>query len=97
MAVTVILEVKANQGTGNDLVSVFKQLLPDTRKYDGIIDIVLIQDQDDSDVLIAYERWETREHYEKYLAWRTETGAIAKLLELTQGPPSIRYFNLTDA
>ena len=97
MAVTVVLEVKANQGTGNDLVSVFKQLLPDTRKYDGIIDIVLMQDQDDSDVLIADERWEPREHYEKYLAWRTETGAIAKLLKLTQGPPSIRYFNVTDA
>ena len=60
MAVTVILEVKAKPGTGDNLVSVFRQILPDTRSYDGCISLELIQNQDDPDVLIAYECWETR-------------------------------------
>jgi hypothetical protein len=34
---------------------------------------------------------------EKYLAWRTGTGAIAKLGELVAAQPSIRYFDKTDA
>ena len=97
MAVIVILEVKAKPGTGNDLVSTFKELLPDTRAYEGIIDINVLQNQDDPDSLIAYERWETRAHYEKYLAWRTETGVIDALDEATVGEPSIRYFDVTDA
>ena len=38
-----------------------------------------------------------KEHYEKYLAWRTETGVIDALVEATVGEPSIRYFDVTDA
>ena len=97
MAVTVILEVKAKPGTGDNLVSVFRQILPDTRSYDGFISLELIQNQDDPDVLIAYECWETREHYEKYFAWRKETGALDTLGPLLVDAPNIRYFNLTDA
>ena len=97
MAVTVILEVKAKPGTGDNLVSVFRQILPDTRSYDGCSRLELIQNQDDPDVLIAYECWETREHYEKYFAWRKETGALDTLGSLLVDAPNIRYFNLTDA
>ena len=46
---------------------------------------------------MLYERWETRENYEKYLVWRTETGMIANLMEAIQGEPSIRYFDVTEA
>ena len=38
--VIVILEVKAKEGTGNDLIATFKTLFPDTRAYDGNIDII---------------------------------------------------------
>ena len=95
--VIVVLEVKAKAGTGNDLIATLKELFPDTRAYDGNIDIIAIQNQDDPDSIIAYERWETREKYEKYLAWRTETGAIEALVNATVGEPSIRYFDVTDA
>ena len=35
--VTVILEIRAKEGTGNNLVSTFKKVLPLTRESDGII------------------------------------------------------------
>ena len=95
--VTVILELKAKQGTGDNLVSIFKEVLPLTRESHGIISIELIQNQDDPDALVFIERWETRSHYEKYFAERTEAGALDNLAELIEGGLSIRYFNQTGA
>lgn len=97
MPVTVMLEVKAKKGTGNDLVKTFASLLPDTRAYDGCISLDFYQNQDDPDTLIAHEQWESKEHYQKYLGWREETGVLGQLLAAIDGDPSIRYFDLTDA
>ena len=95
--VTVILEIRAKEGTGNNLVSTFKKVLPLTRESDGIISIELVQNQNDPDVLVFIERWETRDHYEKYLAERTEAGALETLAELIEGELNIRYFDQTGA
>jgi quinol monooxygenase YgiN len=97
MACTVLLEVKANPGMGNDLLATFKAILPDTRGYDGCTGVVTYQDQDDADVIVLVEQWESKAKYEKYLGWRQETGALETLGSKVAGPPSIRYFNETDA
>ena len=95
--VTVVVEIRAKKDTGNSLVSIFKKVLPLTRESDGIISIELVQNQDDPDVLVFIERWETRDHYEKYLAERTEAGALETLAELIEGELNIRYFDQTGA
>ena len=95
--VTVVVEIRAKKDTGNSLVSIFKKVLPLTRESDGIISIELVQNQDDPDALIFIERWETRDHYEKYLAERTEAGALETLAELIEGELNIRYFDQTGA
>ena len=97
MACTVILEVNAKQGTGNDLLATFKEILPDTRGYDGCTGLDVYQNQDDSDILIIVGNWESKAHYEKYLGWRQETCVFESLAAVLEGPPSIRYFDLTDA
>ena len=95
MATTVILEVQAKPGTGNDLLARFKELLPDTRSYDGCLGLDTYQDQDDPDTLVLAEKWETREKYETYFAWRQESGALDQMAGALAGEPSIRYFDLT--
>jgi quinol monooxygenase YgiN len=45
---------------------------------------------------VIYERWDSRPQYEKYLAWRTETGAMDRLQAWVKAPPSIRYFERVD-
>ena len=95
--VTVVVEIRAKKDTGNSLVSIFKKVLPLTRESDGIISIELVQNQDDPDALIFIERWETRDHYQKYLAERTEAGALETLAELIEGELNIRYFDQTGA
>ena len=96
MAITIILEIQAKKGTGNDLLAMMKGILPETRSYDGCISLNIYQNQDDSDVMVLVENFESKAHYEKYLAWREETGVLQKLGAALEGPPSIRFFDLTD-
>jgi quinol monooxygenase YgiN len=93
MSVNVLLEIKSNPEDIDKLKSTFEQILPDTRSYDGCIGVQVVVNQDDSLNVILIETWETREHYEKYLAWRIETGAIDALGAMLSQAPSIRYFD----
>ncbi len=97
MTVKVLLEATAKPGTGADLVATFASILPDTRAYDGCAGVEVLRNQDDPDNLVLVETWESRAHYEKYFAWRQETGLVGQLVEAIAGPPSIRYFDTTDA
>ncbi len=42
--------------------------------------------------MVFVEDWDSREQYEKYLAWRTERGDLEKLMGWLSGEPSIRYY-----
>ncbi len=95
MAVKVLLELKAQPGKGAELLDMFRQILPDTRAYDGNIGIETLQNQDEPEVLVLVETWETRPHYERYFAWRQESGTVSQLGALLAGPPSLRYFDET--
>ena len=53
--------------------------------------------QDNEANMLAVEEWETREAHGKYAAWRTETGVIDRIVSMLSGPPSVRYFDKTDA
>lgn len=97
MACKVLLEVKAQVGKGAELLALFESILPDTRKYDGCGGVDALRGQDDPDTLVLVETWESRAHYEKYFAWRRESGTVAKIGALVAGPPNLRYFDLTGA
>jgi quinol monooxygenase YgiN len=97
MTTTVMLEFKAKSGAGNGLVATLKEILPDTRSYDGCHGIIVFQKQDDPDTCIIQGVWDSQGHYEKYIAWREETGVLGSFVAELEGPPNIRYFNLTDA
>ena len=47
--------------------------------------------------MVLVEKWDSREHYQKYHAWRTETGVIDKIRSMVEGEASIRFFELIDA
>jgi quinol monooxygenase YgiN len=93
MSVNVLLEIQSNPEDIDKLQSTFVQILPDTRGYDGCIGVQVVTNQDDPLNIILIETWETRKHYEKYLAWRVETGAIDALGKMLSQAPSIRYYD----
>ena len=97
MATRVILEVKAKPGTGDELVAFFRSILPETRAHEGCTSVEALQNSDDADNVVLVEDWETREQYEKYLAWQRERGTSDRLMEALAEPPTIRHFDVTDA
>ena len=96
MSVNVILEVQAKPESIDELKSTLENILPDTRGYDGCISVQVTSNQDDPLNLVLLEVWENREKNEKYLGWRTETGALEALGAMLSQPPSIRYYDNLD-
>ena len=93
MAVTILLEAYAKDGSVDELIDILNnKIFPDTRTYDGFIDIYIIQDQDNPNTIFLVEEWESKSNYDSYLQWRTERGDIDTLVSFLTGPPTIRYF-----
>ena len=92
----VLLEVVAKSECVEQLKDMVKKIFPDTRAYEGCQGVTAFLN-DDGRTFVMVEHWDSKEHYEKYLAWRTETGVLAKLVSLIEGAPSIRYFETVEA
>ena len=97
MSVTVLLEMQSKPEKIDELKAVFKNILPDTRSYDGCQGVDMVGNQDNPCNLVLIEKWASRQHHEKYSAWRTETGVLEKLGAMLSQPPSIRYYDDIDA
>ena len=97
MSTTVLSELQVKPEEVDEMISYLKEILPDTRVYEGFQSIEVQQNQEDSFNLVLVEKWDSRQHYEKYLGWRIETGVIDKLGSMLSQPPSIRYYDQVDA
>lgn len=97
MSVTVLLEVTTKPGRMGDLLRMFTENFKQTRVYEGCIDLYMARSEEDPDTVVVVQQWERRSAYDHYLAWRTETGMLDKLMSLAATPPSIRYFERLDA
>lgn len=97
MAIMVLLEVKAKAEAVARLKAALPALFPDTRAYDGCRGLMAYTCADDGQTFVFVEYWETKAHYERYLAWRTETGVMADFVGMLEADPSIRYFEQVDA
>ena len=100
MACMVTFECQAKAGTGEQLLEIMRQLLPNTRNKDGFIDLVLHVDQDNSDRILCVQHWTDRASYEAYVGWRKENGDLNISDKVLGGhplaeTPIIRFFNPT--
>lgn len=68
----------------------------DTRAFDGCKSLDVYRDQENPTGIVFYQHWESRSHYEKYLAWQTESGFFGRFAENLSGPPSIHYYDDID-
>jgi len=93
MTCQVILEFKVKQDSIESMRSYLREILPDTRAYDGCVSLNIIRNQDDPAAFAVIEQWDTRNQYEKYLQWRVDTGVLDKLGEMMEGEPSLRFFS----
>lgn len=96
MSVTVILEMNAKPGAVEQLLAFMKEILPGTRSFKGCHGIEVRQNQEDPCHLVFLESWVSRGDYDKYRAWRRETGTMETLGNFMAGPPNVRYFDQVD-
>src|SRR5262249_21574012 len=93
METTVLLEVQIKPEKAEDMRQTLREMLADTRKFDGCVRVDVIQDQDNPGTFILVQKWRTRGHYEKYGAWRAETGMAQSMAAKLQATFSMRYFD----
>lgn len=55
--------------------------------------VSLRRNQEDPTNIVGDTRWDTRQDYDDYLAWRTDSGYTAQFEEMLAQPMSIRYFD----
>ncbi len=97
MACTVLLELRVKKEHVEEVAAGFKDALPDTRTFDGCIDVYMVRDMDHPEIFVAVETWESREKYEKYFAWRTERGDIEEAESRLEESLKIRFFDRVGA
>lgn len=96
MSILVLLEATAKADQAGQLMQFLKERLPETRQFEGCQDLVVYANADNPLNAVFVEHWDSKDAYQKYFEWRTETGVIARLLSYLDGAPSIRYFDAAD-
>ena len=66
----------------------FKNNLSDTKAYEGCQLIKGGYNKDTNEVIL-YEVWDSKEAHQKYVNWRVEIGDIPKLVESSTKEPEI--------
>ena len=97
MTVSVLLEGVLKEGEVEGFIELASEAYKVTRAYDGCHGINLTLNVENRNNFVMTETWETKEHYEKYLAFRTEDGTVEMIGSLCDEGPSIRIFDITDA
>ena len=96
MAHTSMAYFPCAEGMGATLLPALMEALADTRAFEGNISIETYLDQDNPDRIVLWEKWETREHYEAYLAWRMETGMMEMIGPFLDGAPEFIHLVAQD-
>tara|TARA_B100000953_G_scaffold135277_1_gene111914 strand:- start:453 stop:746 length:294 start_codon:yes stop_codon:yes gene_type:complete len=97
MTVSVLLEGVLKEGELDGFVDICKEAYKVTRAYDGCHGINLTLNVENKNNFVMTETWESKEHYEKYLAFRNEDGTVELIGSLCDEGPSIRIFDITEA
>ena len=97
MSVKVFLELHLKPEVVDAVKGGFGKTLLDTRAFDGCEEISVLQSQDDPCKLVIVEQWASREHYEAYLAWRTERGDMDGMNAISSQPFQVHYYDFVRA
>jgi len=80
----VIAEFHAAEGKLADLTAALSGALVETRAYDGCLGLESWLDAERHTIMLT-EQWVSHDHYDRYLAWRQETGVFDVLAPMLEG------------
>ncbi len=96
MSIIIVAELPVKPGLMSELQTFMTEIISDTRSFDGCMQIDICTNPEDENSIVLVEKWDSKEHYEKYHHWRVETGGISRFSELLAGPPKRQFFDITD-
>ena len=96
MSVLVLFETQVKPDKVSEMKSLLAKVLPDTGAYDGCQGIDVYFNTENASNMQFVEFWDSPAQYEKYLAWRAETGFMDTFGALLAAPPSKRIFERAD-
>ncbi|MEM7468403.1 MAG: antibiotic biosynthesis monooxygenase family protein [Pseudomonadota bacterium] len=94
MTIIVVLDIPATAETRDAIYTTLSEALVETRRFDGNEGLELLINQEDDANIVVYERWQSREHYDRYLAFRQESGFSAKFRAMIPGTVVVRKFDI---
>ena len=83
------VDLKPGDGGCQTMLECLTGSLPETLGCDGCQDLK-VYIEGDGEGMVFIEYWDSAEHYQRYLNWRTETGVLDRLVEMLAAPPVIR-------
>ena len=96
MSVVVIMNLTVKEESLDEVKKYFKEILPDTRSFDGCEGVQLYESKEKRTKLTIHAKWVSEEAQKKYIEWRMETGALEKLMPMLSDPPSMQMYGIVD-
>lgn len=94
MTCMVHIEFHARPEYADKLQGWLREILPDTRCREGCVSVVVTRNQDDPTNFAFVELWDSRQHYERYFAWRESQGVLTELAAMVDGEAKFRFFDI---
>ena len=91
MPITAHLELFLTTESQPTAPAVLRDILADTRAFDGCLGVEVLADSNDPTHVVVVEQWASLEHDSACRAWRAVEGA-SRLGELLAAPPVLTHF-----
>ena len=92
--VLVNLQLRIKPEVRDEFIKWFYSVLPDTRSYDDCSEVNARDLIGDEKAVEVISRWESKAHYDKYLAWREEDGTLDTLANYLAADPEFRFLEV---
>jgi quinol monooxygenase YgiN len=95
MTFYVAMDLYLTPETLDEARDVFREILVDTRAFDGCLGAVVYEDQAEATHWHVIEGWESEEHDAAYRAFRASPEGTTRLREFISRPPVTVKYTLT--
>lgn len=94
MAAYIVLEINTAPERLEEMRAFLHDRMPEAMAFDGCLGVDLVENKEKPGNLLFFEKWESHGHYEKYFAFREQSGVLEAFSEMLTDEPSIRFFDL---
>ena len=92
----VLLDIKTKPEHFQEMKDFLTDAMPTALSFEGCQGVDLVENLDEAGNLLFWERWDSRDHYEKYYAFREASGVLEAFSDMLTEEPAFRFFESYD-